>query len=143
MAVKIRLTRMGRKKRPYYRIVAVDSRKKRDGAFIEWLGYYHPLNHPPTVVIDADKTLRWLRCGAQPTETVISLLRKEGIWMRFLLERKGLTEEEIQKRMLKWFEKQGKSLTGVKTWAVGSHIPELSIDKDTPQAQTNKSESLS
>lgn len=110
MSVRLRLTRMGRKKRPFYRIVAVDSRKKRDGAFLERLGFYHPLYEPPTVEIDADRTLYWLRCGAQPSEAVLNLLKREGIWLRFTLEKKGLPPEEIQKRVLKWFEQRGRKM---------------------------------
>ncbi len=103
--VRLRLTRMGRKKRPYYRIIAVDGRKKRDGAFLERLGYYHPLDNPAAISIDAEKTLKWLRVGAQPSETVRSLLRKEGIWYRFRLEKRGLPESQIQTMMVEWFEK--------------------------------------
>lgn len=103
--VRLRLTRMGRKKRPYYRIIAVDGRKKRDGAFLERLGYYHPLDNPASIKIDAEKTLKWLRVGAQPSETVRSLLRKEGIWYRFRLEKRGLPESQIQTMMVEWFEK--------------------------------------
>ena len=101
--VRLRLTRMGRKKRPYYRIVAVDKRKRRDGAFIERLGYYHPLGDPTVVQIDGEKVLKWLRVGAQPSNTVLSLLRKEGIWYRFRLEKRNLPENQIDEMMAEWF----------------------------------------
>ena len=81
--VKIRLRRTGKKKQPSYRVVVADSRAPRDGAFIENLGHYNPLTEPPTIVIDEEKTLKWLRQGAQPTETVASLLRKLGILEKF------------------------------------------------------------
>ena len=79
MAVKIRLTRMGAKKEPFYRIVATDSRKARDGQYIEQIGYYNPVTEPADVKIDAEIAKKWLNCGAQPTETVRDLFIKEGI----------------------------------------------------------------
>ncbi|MFQ5925227.1 MAG: 30S ribosomal protein S16 [Dehalococcoidia bacterium] len=80
--VKIRLRRMGRKKRPSYRVVVADARSPRDGAFIETIGHYDPLTDPPTIVIDEEKALKWLHQGAQPTETVTRLLNKLGIMER-------------------------------------------------------------
>ena len=77
--VKIRLQRVGRKKKPSYRVVVADSRAPRDGAFIEIIGHYDPLTEPATVVIHEDKALKWLRQGAQPTQTVANLLSKLGI----------------------------------------------------------------
>lgn len=79
MAVKIRLKRMGAKKKPFYRVVVADSRAPRDGRFIEELGYYNPLTDPAEVKIDAEKAEKWLGNGAQPTETVKALLKKAGI----------------------------------------------------------------
>ena len=79
MAVKIRLTRMGKKKNPFYRIVVADQRSRRDGAPIEELGYYDPMTNPATVKIDAEKATKWLNNGAQPTDTVRSLLKKSEI----------------------------------------------------------------
>ena len=79
MAVKIRLRRMGAKKAPFYRVVVADSRSPRDGRFIEEIGYYNPLTNPAEVKIDADKANAWIKNGAQPTETVKALLKKNGI----------------------------------------------------------------
>ena len=79
MAVKIRLRRLGAKKAPYYHVVVADSRFSRDGRFIEEIGKYNPLTNPATIEIDADKAKAWLVKGAQPTETVKSLLKKSGI----------------------------------------------------------------
>ena len=79
MAVKIRLKRMGAKKDPFYRVVVADSRYPRDGRFIEEIGYYNPLTDPATVNIDADKAKKWVANGAQPTDTVKALLKKNGI----------------------------------------------------------------
>ena len=79
MAVKIRLRRMGAKKAPFYRIVVADSRYPRDGRFIEEIGYYNPLEEPAVVKVDADKAKQWIANGAQPTDTVKALLKKNGV----------------------------------------------------------------
>ncbi len=79
MAVKIRLKRMGAKKSPFYRVVVADSRYPRDGRFIEEIGTYNPLTDPAKVDIDSEKAQKWLKNGAQPTDTVKSLLKKNGI----------------------------------------------------------------
>jgi len=88
VATKIRLKRMGAKKRPFYRVVVADSRSPRDGRFIEELGYYDPNTDPATVKIDEEKTLKWLATGAQASETVKSLLKKQGIMAKFAESRK-------------------------------------------------------
>ncbi len=79
MAVKIRLRRMGAKKAPFYRIVVADSRFPRDGRFIEELGYYDPMKKPAEVKVDAEKVQTWIKNGAQPTDTVKALLKKNEI----------------------------------------------------------------
>ena len=79
MAVKIRLRRMGAKKAPFYRVVVADSRYPRDGRFIEEIGYYNPMTNPAEVKINAEKAEAWLKNGAQPTETVKTLLKKSEI----------------------------------------------------------------
>ena len=79
MAVKIRLRRMGAKKAPFYRIVVADSRFPRDGRFIEEIGYYNPLEEPSVVKEDAEKAKKWIANGAQPTDTVKALLKKQGV----------------------------------------------------------------
>ncbi|MGA9173460.1 MAG: 30S ribosomal protein S16 [Thermoactinomyces sp.] len=79
MAVKIRLRRMGAKKAPFYRVVVADSRAPRDGRSIDEIGYYNPTTQPATVKIDEEKALKWLANGAQPSDTVRSLFRQEGI----------------------------------------------------------------
>ena len=83
MAVKLRLMRMGKKKQPMYRVVAADSRSPRDGRFIEILGTYAPRAEPSRVEIDNAKALRWLRQGAQPTDTVARLLTQSGAMEEF------------------------------------------------------------
>ena len=77
--VKIRLKRMGMKKKPFYRLVVTDSRNPRDGRFIEEVGYYNPMTNPAEIKVDAEKAQKWLDNGAQPTETVKSILTKSGI----------------------------------------------------------------
>ncbi len=79
MAVKIRLTRMGKKKNPFYRVVVADERSRRDGAPIEEIGYYNPMTEPADIKIDAEKAAKWLANGAQPTDTVRALLKKSEI----------------------------------------------------------------
>jgi len=77
--VRIRLMRMGRKKRPFFRVVAADSRSPRDGKFLETLGYYDPLKKPYEFKVDPEKIKSWLARGAEPTETVRALLKREGL----------------------------------------------------------------
>ncbi|HEM55706.1 MAG: 30S ribosomal protein S16 [Thermodesulfobacterium geofontis] len=79
MPVRIRLMRFGRKKRPFYRVVAADSRAPRDGKFLDILGYYDPLKEPFEFKVDEEKVKMWLERGAEPTETVRALLRRIGI----------------------------------------------------------------
>lgn len=83
MAVKLRLMRMGKKKQPTYRVVAADSRSPRNGRFIEIVGTYQPRLEPSGIVIDNEKALKWLRTGAQPTDTVERLLKVSGAWDEF------------------------------------------------------------
>ncbi len=81
--VRIRLRRLGAKKRPYYRVVVTDQRSARDGRFIEAIGKYHPLEDPSIIEIDEDKALGWLHKGAQPSDSVRNLMTKIGIWEKF------------------------------------------------------------
>ena len=79
MAMKLRLTRMGCKKRPFYRIVAMDSKTRRDGRALEYLGYYNPMVDPAEIKVDSEKVRSWLAQGAKPSDTVRALLQKAGI----------------------------------------------------------------
>lgn len=81
--VKIRLRRMGTKKRPFFRVVVADSRSPRDGRFIENIGKYHPMNDPSVIEIDEERAMHWLGQGAQPSDPVRVLLEKVGIWEKF------------------------------------------------------------
>jgi len=87
--VKIRLKRMGAKKAPFYRIVVADSRSPRDGAFIENIGTYNPLTTPAEIKIDEELTLKWLKNGAVPTDTVRNILSKAGIMKKFHEQKQG------------------------------------------------------
>ena len=80
--VKIRLTRIGSKKKPFYRLVATDSRSPRDGRFLEILGFYNPNTSPAEIRLKPERIIAWIERGAKPTDTVISLLKKEGMWQK-------------------------------------------------------------
>jgi len=113
MPVKIRLTRRGRKKAPYYHIVIADSRAPRDGRFIESIGMYNPITNPATIELDFDRALDWLQKGAQPTDTCRAILSYKGVMMKkHLLEgvKKGaLTEEQAEEKFESWLkEKEAK-----------------------------------
>ena len=83
MAVKIRLSRQGKKKAPFYRLVVADSRSPRDGKFIELIGTYNPMTEPAAVAINEERALYWLKEGALPSDTARGLLKKQGIWDKF------------------------------------------------------------
>ena len=83
MAVKLRLKRMGSKQKPFYRIVAADSRSPRDGRFIETVGTYNPILKENNITVDEEKAMKWLNNGAQPTDTVKNILSDAGIWAKF------------------------------------------------------------
>ncbi len=91
MSVKIRLKRTGKKKAPSYRVVVADARSPRDGRIIESIGWYNPRVEPSAITINEDKALGWLKNGAQPTESVTSLLRRTGILERFEQSRSAST----------------------------------------------------
>ncbi len=102
MAVKLRLRRMGKKKQPIYKVVAADVRSPRDGKFLEVVGLYNPLTDPHTIEIKEDRVLYWLDNGAQPTNTVKSLLRQKGITLKRELVKKGLDAEKVEAEMENW-----------------------------------------
>ncbi|MDR2529514.1 MAG: 30S ribosomal protein S16 [Synergistaceae bacterium] len=83
MAVRIRLSRFGKKKAPFYRLVVADSRSPRDGRFIELIGTYNPMTDPAAVKINEERALYWLSVGAQPSDTARGLLKKQGVWEKF------------------------------------------------------------
>jgi small subunit ribosomal protein S16 len=105
--VKIRLQRHGRKRLPYYHIVIADSRARRDGRIIEDLGRYSPTQQPAMVKVDVARAIHWINNGAQPTDTVRSILKKEGVYLRMHLMRWNKTEEEIDQAVAEFKAKKG------------------------------------
>lgn len=99
MSVKIRLRRMGSKKRPFYRIVATDSRSPRDGRFIETLGYYNPITEPPDINVKEELVFKWMRSGAVPSENAASLLRRTGTLKKWHLLQQGVSSEELDAKL--------------------------------------------
>ena len=107
MAVKIRLKRLGRKKRPYYRIVAIDSRVRRDGVELERLGWYDPLaNNGDQVRLNEERILHWLSEGAQPTDTMKNLMSSKGLSLKWHLMQQGASEAEIETALAEWGKAQ-------------------------------------
>ena len=102
MAVHLRLSRMGKKKQPFYRIVAIDSRVARDGKYLDNLGTYNPRTEPAAVMINNDRAFYWLSQGAKPSDTVHNLLRQKGIMMRWHMQKLGMDEAKIGEEMTKW-----------------------------------------
>ncbi len=102
MATKIRLKRIGRKNRPFYRMVIMDSRSRRDGASIEELGWYNPINLDHSYSLNEERILHWLKDGAQTTDAAHKLLRRAGIAHKWHLMNQGLDDSQIEKEMQKW-----------------------------------------
>ncbi len=102
MPVKLRLTRMGKKKQPFYRIVAADSRTRRDGKYLEKIGHYNPLTDPADIVINEERAFYWLRNGAIPTDTVRSLFSRKGIMLKWHLMRAGYDQARMEEEIKKW-----------------------------------------
>jgi len=99
MSVKIRLRRMGGKKKPFYRFVTIDSRMARDGRFVEMVGYYDPMTNPPKIQVDETALFKWLDRGATPSVNVASLLRRVGALQKWELTKAGLKGEELDARV--------------------------------------------
>ena len=102
MATKIRLKRIGRRNRPFYRMVIMDSRSRRDGAAIEELGWYNPINVEHSFSLNEERILHWLRDGAQTTDAAHKLLRRAGIAHKWHLINQGLDDSQLEKEMQKW-----------------------------------------
>ncbi len=102
MPTTIRLTRLGKKKRPFYRLVVLDSRERRDGAYLANLGYYNPFVEPPEVSLHTDEIIDWMGKGASVSETARSLLKREGVLYQFSLNKAGLDEAAIAQKMQDW-----------------------------------------
>jgi small subunit ribosomal protein S16 len=100
--VKLRLKRMGKKKQPIYRIIAADSRSPRDGRFIEEVGFYDPNKEPMVIKLQEDKVVKWIKNGAQPTDTVKSLFKRSGLSFKLNLKKRGFDETKITEEMQKF-----------------------------------------
>jgi small subunit ribosomal protein S16 len=111
VSVKIRLKRMGTKKRPFYRIVATDSRNRRDGRFIEELGYYDPLTSPANIKLDEELIFKWLKCGAILSENVEGLMRRNGSMKKWQFVREGVAADQVDAKVAAVVEKETKGLT--------------------------------
>ncbi len=111
MPVKIRLQRHGKKGKPFFWIVAADARAKRDGKYLEKLGIYNPVTQPATIELDVDSSVKWLRNGAQPTDTAKRILSYKGALMKKHLlagvDKGALTEEEAEKKFQAWLSEKG------------------------------------
>lgn len=149
MSAKIRLARRGRTKKPYYHIIVADARSPRDGRFIEQIGSYNPLTQPATIEIDREKAFEWLQKGAQPTDTVRSILRFKGVMYRMHLQkgvRKGaMTQEEADKkyrefinekdaRIAKRFEEVRKAKDEMQRKIAGTDMPIKIADVEVPKS---------
>lgn len=145
MAVKIRLTRMGRKKRPFYRIVVADARFPRDGRYIENIGTYNPITEPPQVSVAEDRAMYWLDNGALPTQTVRNLLQKEGILHKRFLQKRGFDEARLAEEMKKWevlqLERKRQSeavkVEKVKAKAKEKETSEKKVEETVPAAEAS------
>jgi len=102
LATKIRLKRIGRRNRPFYRVVVMDSRNRRDGAAIEELGWFNPIEADKSYKLEEDRFLHWLKEGAQPSEAAHGLMKRSGLAHRWHLTQQGLDEKTIEKEMKKW-----------------------------------------
>ena len=127
MATKIRLKRIGRRNRPFYRLIVIDSRKQRDGAAIEEVGWYNPIDDGHSYDLKGDRILHWLSQGAVPTNAAHKLMRRAGIAHRWHLMQQGMDEAEIDKEMKKWELNREDVL---KVQAVKKETKEVKRDKE-------------
>ena len=138
MSVKIRLQRHGKKGKPFYWIVAADSRSKRDGKYLEKLGLYNPNTNPATIEIDIDSSVKWLQNGAQPTTTARNILSYKGIMLKYHLlggvAKGAFDEEEAEKRFNAWLEDKSKRIEKKKS--------DLQKKKDEQKAKALENEKL-
>lgn len=132
MPVRLRLRRLGRKGRPYYHIVAADSRSPRDGKYIEQVGSYDPTRDPAAINVDHDKAIKWLKNGAQPTPTVKSILRYTGVNLKYVLHKQGKDQETIDSIFNRWMEEKENAVQG--------KVEKLAADKAADAAKRLEAE---
>ena len=131
MAVKIRLKRMGSKKKPFYRIVSTDSRNPRDGRFIDTLGYYNPQTDPAQIKVDEDAIFKWLERGAIPTESAQSILKQVGLIQKWQLLKQGIKKEDVDAKL---------EAMGVKMAPQAKPAPKQKPSKEAEEAKETKEE---
>ena len=136
MPVKIRLQRHGKKGKPFYWIVAADSRAKRDGKYLEKLGIYNPNTNPATIDINVDNSVKWLQNGAQPSDTARAILSYKGILLKKHLmdgvAKGALTEKQVEEKYNAWLEEKAKAIDNKKN--------KLQSDKDKAKEEALKAE---
>ena len=153
MAVKIRLARRGRKKKPFYHIIIADGRSPRDGRFIEKIGSYNPLTKPATIEVDREKAFAWMQKGAIPTDTVRSILRFKGVMFRMHLQKgvrkEALTQEQADKKYLEYinekdariakrFEEVRKAKDEMQRKVAGTDMPIKIADIEVKKSETEE-----
>ena len=141
MPVKIRLQRRGKKGQPFYHVVIADGRAPRDGRFIEKIGTYNPLTHPATVVLNFDRAFHWVSCGAQPSDTARTILKREGIYLKKHLmggvQKGAITEEQAEAKLTAWKEEKARKLSDIKLEVINSN---KSVMKKRIEAETKVKE---
>ena len=155
MATKIRLKRIGRRNRPFYRMVAMDSRNRRDGAAIEELGWYNPIDANHSYNLKDQRILHWLAEGAQPTDAAKKLLRRSGLSHRWHLMQQGMDESDLEKEMKKWElnreetlkkrsekdDKRAKAVAKKEEADVAEEVSNEAVDTPSSNGGTNDSQS--
>ena len=145
MATKIRLKRIGRRNRPFYRMVVMDSRNRRDGAAIEELGWYNPIDADHSYDLKDERILHWLKDGAEPSEAAHKLLRRAGIAHRWHLIKQGLDEAQIDKDMKKWELKRNdviKARSERKEKKAEEKVKAAAVDAEAQDEEPKKEESI-
>lgn len=141
MAVKIRLKRMGRRKRPFYRVVVMDSRSRRNGREIENLGWFDPLQGKNTAKVDQERAIYWLQQGAQPTDTVKNIFQRLGVSYRWHLVRAGKSETEIQAAIETWQAEREQRLAALQA-SKKADIPEPEVEGEPTEGEPTEVEDL-
>ncbi len=133
MATTIRLKRIGRRNRPFYRVIVIDSRKRRDGAAIEELGWYNPIKADDSYKLNEERIFHWLKLGAQVSDTVHSLLQKSGVAFKWHLMCQGLDEKAVEKELQKWQLKQAQKAKQ-EVAAEKKKVKAVSAEEEIPEA---------